>query len=55
MTRQEEREYKIQKVAEMVNNGYYLGEETIEHFADRWSVDLIIKFYKKFYEFKKRD
>lgn len=46
-------EKKIQIVKEMVENGYVLFDETIEHFAERFTLKDLQMFATAFEEYKK--
>lgn len=44
---------KIYVVERMVKNGYYLFDETPEHFASRFTLSELLQFEQAFYSFKK--
>ena len=41
-------EEKIAIVENMVKNGYHLFDETVEHFANRWPIELLEEWNEKF-------
>ena len=47
------KESKVYVVERMVKNGYYLFDETPEHFASRFTLSELLQFEQAFYSFKK--
>jgi len=43
---------KVEMVQKMVENGYYLFDETVEHFANRFSEENIKMFMENFMKWK---
>ena len=48
------KESKIYVVERMVKNGYYLFDETPEHFASRFTLSELLQFQAKLYFFLKK-
>lgn len=47
------KESKVYVVERMVKNGYYLFDETPEHFASRFTLSELLQFEQAFYSFKR--